>query len=93
MFLPILLLISASPYRAGQRGAAVGLTASGRRAEAVLALLVMMLLLLFAVSVAPVAAHPLGEVPVIVLLVVHDERGEQPERQLGGLCGGTSGGS
>lgn len=30
-------------------------------------------------AVTPVAAHPLGEVAVVVLVVVHHERGQEPE--------------
>ena len=30
--------------------------------------------------VAPVAAHPVGEVPVVVVVIVHGEGGQQPQR-------------
>lgn len=31
-------------------------------------------------SVAPVAAHPLGEVPVVILVIIHNKSGQEPER-------------
>lgn len=34
----------------------------------------------------PVTAHPTGEVPIIVLIIVRNKRGKQPKRQLGNRC-------
>lgn len=31
-------------------------------------------------SVTPVAAHPLGEVTVVILVVIHNKSGQEPER-------------
>lgn len=41
---------------------------------------------LLATAVAPVAAHPLSEVTIVVLLIVQDDGGEKPERQFDGRC-------
>lgn len=63
-------------YLAGQRGAAI------RVQEVQLPQAAPPLPgLLLTRSVAPVAAHPLGEVPIFVVVAVADDDGIQPERQ------------
>lgn len=69
------------PYHAGQRGTAVSFVAWGPPKTS---LPIFGVLLPY--PVPPVAAHPLGEVPIIVLIIVHNKRGKQPKRQLGNRC-------
>lgn len=42
--------------------------------------------MLLSYPVPPVTAHPIGEVPIIVLVIVRNKRGKQPKRQLGNRC-------
>lgn len=70
---------SSDTYHAGQWSPAVTRGLSGPP-EAPLALLSS----LVSASVSPVAAHPFGEVSIVVIVVVHDDGREQTQRQLGG---------
>lgn len=69
------------PYHAGQRGTAVSFVARGPPKTPF-----PIFGVLLPYPVPPVTAHPVGEVPIIVLVIVHIKPGKQPKRQLGKRC-------
>jgi len=67
------------PYHAGQRSTAVSFVAGGPL-EAPLSFFIVLL------PVPPITAHPLGEVPIIVLIIVHKNGWKQSKRQRESWC-------
>lgn len=41
-------------------------------------------------SVSPVAAHPFGEIAIVVVVVIHDESRQEPEGHGGKVVGASS---